>query len=210
MDGLKVRLPLGQSTDCEECLNICCAGPTSKVTLNTHDLARLLDAGYEHSIETQHQVGALGTMQDRRLVKQKRKKASLNVLSTTLSKPSMNVWESCFPTLRQDTWQTCTLLTEGRRCSIYEIWPSSCARYPVAYDAQNHLVFWAKGCRSVTRVVTPGSLATPQHMLVRAALEAYNEKIRDLILLAMCAKEVRESRLGPYLNWEALPKVLSP
>lgn len=156
---MQIMIPRGRVPDCENCLEICCTGPHSIVSLRLRDIAALIDAGLESHI-TQGGEG---------------------------------------PVLTQDKTKTCTLLTKDRLCGAYPAWPISCARYPYAVDARNKVVFYAKGCRSHEQLSFHEANPRTRN-LVQAAIDSYNERIKDILLMNFAQQELREIGLMTHIE----------
>jgi Fe-S-cluster containining protein len=183
---LKVAVPAGQAPDCESCVEICCTGPNALVSLRLRDIAALTDAGLERAIASE------------------RPAAEAKDHSWARREADGSVFHQVFPVLLRDATDTCSLLTEDRRCGAYPAWPLSCARYPYALDLQSKVVFWAKGCGSST--VLPASDAAPRvRALVRAVVDGYNERVKDAVLLALARAELGELGLLKHLRLERWP-----
>jgi Fe-S-cluster containining protein len=179
---LRIAVPKGQTPDCEECLEICCTGPNAVVSLRLRDVAALVDAGLaDHITLDRPSPPAAGD------VTWARKEAD------------GSIFHQAFPVLTRDATGTCTLLDEDRRCRAFPAWPLSCARYPYALDLQAKTIFWAKGCKSST--VLPAAEAAPcVRALVRAVVDAYNERLKDVILLHVARPELEALGLMRYVR----------
>jgi hypothetical protein len=186
---ITIRVPTGKVPDCDTCLEICCTGPNSLVSLRLQDIAALVDAGLDAHITHERQ------------------KYGLNVVNHFANAAQKNFAESVFaevfPVLTQDRTQTCLLLGEDLKCKGFPAWPISCARYPYAIDAINRVVFYAKGCESF-EVLSPYEAAGRTRYLVQAAIESYNERIKDILLLHFARDELRDMGLLKYLRLDAL------
>jgi Fe-S-cluster containining protein len=180
--SLKVMVPRGLVPDCESCLELCCTGPNAVVSLRLSDIAALVDAGKERFITHERPAPPPGTTWAR-------------------LESEWSVFTRVFPVLQRDKNGTCALLTEERQCGAYPSWPLSCARYPYALDVLNGRVFLAKGCgshRQVTLDDVPGAV----RRLVDNAARAYNERVRDVILLHVAFDELHELGLLEHLRLE--------
>jgi hypothetical protein len=166
-------------------LDVCCTGPNAIVSLRFQDIARLLDHGRASHIGF-----------DRPPPPPKpgwaRKEAEESVFARV------------FPVLTRDQTGTCTLLTADRMCGAYPSWPLSCARYPYALDLQLKVIFYAKGCGS-TLDVRPADAPVRVRSLVRAVVDAYNERIKDVLLLALAQHELRDLGLLQHVRVEQFP-----
>ena len=170
---IKIMVPAGKVPDCDTCLDICCTGPKSIVSLRLRDIAALLDAGLQQHITHE--------------------RARFAILGNS------SIFDTIFPVLAQDRTQTCTLLDENRMCGAYPHWPISCARYPYAVDALNKVVFYAKGCGS-SDLLPPYEVAERTRYLVQAAIESYNERIKDIFLIYFAKTDLEKIGLNQYLN----------
>jgi Fe-S-cluster containining protein len=179
---VKVLVPRGTIPDCESCTDICCTGPNAVVSLRLADVARLVDHGL-----------------DRFIVHDRPPPPPVKAMSWARYEMETSVFARMFPVLARDATGTCRLLDENLRCTAYPAWPVSCARYPYALDALRREVFLAKGCRShrlVTLDDAPGSVVK----LVDASVRAYNERIRDIILVHVALDELHELGLTRFLR----------
>ncbi len=181
--SVKVMVPRGLLPDCESCVDLCCTGPNAIVSLRFTDIAALKDAGLE------------GAMTHERPDVERDDKSWARL------EADWSVFHRAFPVLRRDGTGTCSLLNEDRQCGAYPSWPLSCARYPYAFDALNNRVFLAKGCQSHRQMTlddVPGSV----RLLVDNAVRAYNERVKDVILLHIAPLELHELGLLQHLQLE--------
>ena len=169
---LKVKIPQGQLPDCETCEDLCCTGPNAIVSLRLRDIAALVDARLDRFIVARSQ-------------EQKTR--------------GNDVFHDVFPVLDRDPTGTCRLLTDDRLCGAHPAWPLSCARYPYALDAQLKVVFWAEGCRSTTEIPAVDAPIRVR-ALVRAAVDGYNERIKDAVLLHTARPELEALGLLKFLD----------
>lgn len=184
---LSVEVPAGLLPDCGSCLEVCCAGPNAVVSLRLRDIAALMDAGLD---------GFIG---------QERPKEG-GAQSVSRAEADGSIFHTAFPVLRRDATGTCALLSEDRTCSAYPAWPLSCARYPYALDYLNRRVFLAKGCTSHKRVYSGNSAPIEVRELLRACVDAYNQRVRDVVLLHVALPELDDLGLLQHLS---LPKKLA-
>lgn len=181
--SVKVMVPRGLVPDCESCVDICCTGPNAVVSLRLTDIAALVDAGLE------------------RAMTHERPDREPDDKSWARLEADWSVFHRAFPVLKRDVTGTCSLLTESRTCGAYPSWPLSCARYPYAFDALNNRVFLAKGCESHREVSlddAPGGV----RRLVDNAVRAYNERVKDVILLHVALEEIHGLGLIEHLRLE--------
>lgn len=184
---LRVAVPRGQTPDCESCVEICCTGPNAIVSLRLRDIAALADAGLERFI-----VPA----SERKVVEGRAKKRA----TWARRELDESVFHRAFPVLARDHTSTCALLTDERTCGAYPAWPLSCARYPYALDLQLKTVFYAKSCAS-THVLPSSEAPVKVRELVRAVVDAYNERVKDAVLVHMARHELSELGLARHLDW---------
>jgi hypothetical protein len=181
---LKVAVPYATTPNCDDCVDLCCTGPNAIVSLRLRDIAALVDAGRESFIVPRSGDPPRESTWARR-------------------EADGSVFHQVFPVLLRDATGTCALLREDRMCGAFPSWPLSCARYPYALDLQLKTVFWAKGCASTT--VLPSSEAPLKvRELLRAVVDAYNERVKDAILLYVARRELGELGLLRFLDVSAL------
>lgn len=186
--SVKVMVPRGLIPDCESCVDICCTGPNAIVSLRLTDIAALVDAGLESAMTHERPAG------EREAASQKQK-------SWARLEADWSLFHRAFPVLKRDVTGTCSLLTAQRTCGAYPSWPLSCARYPYAFDVLNNRVFLAKGCdshRELTLDDVPGSV----RRLVDNSVRAYNERVKDVILLHVALEELAALGLVKHLQLE--------
>jgi len=180
LKDMQIAIASGVVPDCENCLEVCCAGPNSIVSLRLSDIARLVDAGLEDYIV------------------RPRLAASPRQLSQHLLS-NKNGFDQMFPTLLRDESGTCSLLGKNLSCQAYPNWPISCARYPYALDVVRHIVFFAGGCKYRKKAPSDPRAVSKARYLAHAAVECYNERIKDIIMLSFAEKELTELGLTKYL-----------
>ena len=153
---------------------ICCTGAKSRVRLRTTDIVSLVQLGHKDAIDARHALPLAGQ-----------------------AKP--HYLEKVMPHLFQDNTRTCVLLNKERLCSVYPNWPLSCARYPYAFDADNDIIFWAKGCQSPMEI-TVAEAPDGVKKLTQAAIETYNQDIRDILMLHYAKDELREAGFNQWIK----------
>lgn len=188
LGDLKVAIPQGRLPDCESCTDVCCTGPNAIVSLRLRDVAALVDAGLERFV-----------VHERRPLERKELARS----TWARREAEGSVFHRAFPILLRDDTGTCGLLTEERMCGAYPAWPLSCARYPYALDLQTKHVFWAKGCASMTMVP---AIDAPIRVraLLRSVIDAYNERVKDAVLVHVARKELEALDLARWIDWTQL------
>lgn len=178
---VKVKVPAGTLPDCAACTDVCCTGPNAIVSLRLRDIARLMDRGLAHHVVHDRPATTTGASTWARY------------------EHETSVFARMFPVLSRDATGTCRLLDEDLQCTAWPDWPLSCARYPYALDALRKEVFLAKGCRS-HRMVTLDDPPRSVVKLVDAAVESYNARITDVILLHTALEELASLGLVQHLR----------
>lgn len=185
---VSVAEPHGLAPDCDNCAFVCCTGINSEISLRLLDIAKLIDSGLQDFI-THDRIKPISL------------RTSTNSTSPARENLLNSTFGQLFPVLKRDKYGSCKLLKPDLKCGAWPNWPLSCARYPYALSVQNRAVFYAKGCRSI-KVLPYGLASTKAKALVHAALEGYNERIRDIILLHVAKKELENLGLLKYLKME--------
>ncbi len=177
LDVRQVRLlaPRGKINDCSACTDLCCIGRRSTVLLRLRDLATLIDLGRTELVTHDKPTFAPEEQQDRPALR--RHLAS-------------EAWRR-FPVLRQTTLGACAALSLAGQCTLYPHWPLSCARFPYALHADRREAFYSPRCDSFW--IRPDAEPRARAM-VAAAVDSYNERIKDAVLLAYA--EARLAELG--------------
>ena len=191
LKDIDIAAPAGRAPDCQNCFEICCTGPHAEVTLRLEDIARLKDLSLESHI-THDRILKTNYFESKKTYRELVAQES--------------IYSQVFPKLTRDASGTCKLLDAERNCSIYPNWPLSCARYPYALNAQNRVIFWAKGCQSTKRIGYKHAHPRLQKLAV-AALESYNARIRDIILLFVARDALNHLGLLEHLNLKPLEKL---
>ena len=116
--------------------------------------------------------------------------------------PELEVFEAQaslqrFPVLAQRPNGDCVFLDAQRRCSIHDVRPASCRRYPALLGDDLVSLRWATFCRSIRH--------DPEaHLeLLSAAVSHHNQKLDDLWLLEVAWAELERLGLTVYLPEEA-------
>ncbi len=187
LSELTMKVPRGLAPDCDNCTNLCCTGDNAVVSLRLVDIARLLDQGRADRMVFVERAPM--------------KKALARKRSWAKAEADDSVFASVFPTLLRDATGTCSLLTEQRTCGVYPGWPLSCARYPYALDLQLRVIFYAKGCQS-TQILPVHQAPAKMQQLARAVVDAYNERVRDVVVLAFCQPELAALGLIAHVRLE--------
>jgi Fe-S-cluster containining protein len=175
-----VAAPGGKINDCSACTDTCCVGPRSTVLLRLRDIATLIDLG-RTDLMTQ--------------TKPRFTEAELRERPALRRQVRSEAW-SVFPSLAQDSMHACRALTADGRCSLYPSWPLSCARFPYALRAEARQVFYSQRCDAFW--IRPDTGEAVRQMAV-AAVTAYNERIKDLVLLAYAPRRLTALGLMEWL-----------
>lgn len=181
---LQLDLPVGKLPDCHNCVNTCCTGPLRVVLLRLVDVAAFMDAGLVDHI----------TLDKPQFTAQE-----LAANAPLADVVNSEAWQS-MPVIRQDETRTCTLLTADNQCGAHPFWPLSCARFPYAMDILNQRIFYARGCASVQQDATRAGRKR-EGQLVDAVVEAYNQRIRDAVLLRVARPELTELGLMQHVRF---------
>ncbi|MEW5849154.1 MAG: hypothetical protein AB2A00_10075, partial [Myxococcota bacterium] len=181
---LRLDMPVGLLPDCEGCTEVCCTGPTRVVLLRLLDVAALVDAGLQDHVTQEKPTFSPSEIE---------KNPALHDMVHG------EAWRM-LPILRQDGTRSCTLLTEDNRCGAFPSWPLSCARFPYSLDVLRARVFYAGSCRSRVQDRSAEARAR-EKSLVEAVVEAYNQRIRDAVLLRVARPELEELGLGRFIRW---------
>ncbi len=177
-----VLAPPGKVNDCRSCTELCCVGRHGTVTLRLRDIATLLDIGRTDLITAQKPAFA------------KTELAGRPALRLQLAS---RAW-TLFPVLaRQGPLDACAALTPEGRCDLHPHWPLSCARFPYALHADEKEVFYSQRCDAYW--IRPDAEAHVQSM-VTAAVDCYNERVKDLVLLAYARERLAELELLDHLQ----------
>jgi hypothetical protein len=186
LEKLKVAIPTAQVPDCDNCLDLCCTGDNAVVSLRLRDIAVLMDLGRTD------------------LISHERPPPPPKDKATWARREADgSVFHAAFPVLARDATGTCRALTEERLCGLWPSWPLSCARYPYALDRRHGVIFYAAGCRS-TRIAPVSEAPVAVRGLVRAVVDAYNERLRDVLLLAFAREDLRARGLLQWVREDRL------
>ncbi len=167
---------------CSACTNNCCIGKRNTVSLRLVDITTLMDIGRTD------------------LIKKEKPKFSDADLVTSKARARFAASDSfkVFPVLAQDDRERCMALDANNRCSIYPAWPTSCARFPYALDLDAKELFYSPRCPSFDIVQ---STSEPRvKTMIDATLAAYNERIRDFVLLDYAFVELERLGITEHLN----------
>ena len=173
----------GAVPDCRRCPNNCCRGYGSVVSLRLCDVARLMD---------------LGRTDLMRKGKPRFPRSFLEERPSLRPVMESSLWRS-LPVLHQTgPERRCAALTSELRCSLHPHWPWSCARFPYTLAADNRRIVWGSRCPVQKRQPDPERAQE----LASAVLSAYNQRIRDAVLLAHARPQLIELGMGSWLTAE--------
>ena len=180
-EKVQIIAPKFKVNECASCTDNCCVGPHSTVLLRLHDIATLMDIGRTDLMTHQKPTFSQQTLSARQALK----------LQTSSSD-----WKS-FPVLKQNSFHACAALDTDGKCTLFPYWPSACARFPYALDAENLEVFYSRRCDSFW--VRPDA-EEEVHAMRKAAVAAYNSRIKDQLILAFAEKELEDLGLTRFLQ----------
>jgi Fe-S-cluster containining protein len=180
LEDLEMRVPDGMVPDCASCQDTCCRGPQNTISLRLEDVARLVDAELEWAITTEKP-----TYSD----EMRERYASLRTIER------LDTYRF-FPVLKRKPDGTCIFLDDAGRCSIHELRPLRCRRFPYRLDDALTGIDYSPACRFPRHDGTPGQTRE----LAQAAVDTYNAKIRDLVMLEYGRDALERLDLMRYLT----------
>jgi len=185
LDPARVRLaaPPGKVNDCAACTDNCCIGPRAAVLLRLRDIATLVDLGREELVS---------------LAKPTFSSDELATRPALARQVDSRAWQ-VFPVLAQNRFHACRALTEDGRCSLYPHWPLSCARFPYALHLDSREVFYSRRCDAYW-IRNDGAAGARVEVMKRAAVAAYNERVKDLVLLEYARPALEALGLTRFLR----------
>ncbi len=176
------KVPTGTIPDCARCKDICCRGLENVVSLRLCDVATLIDVGRTELMTREKPVFPPELLH---------KRPGLRALEHS------ELWQ-ILPVLRQvGADRHCAALTPELKCALYPNWPSSCERFPYTLSMVRRQVRWGTRCPSQERSPTHKARSKT---LFRAAITAYNERIRDAVLLTHARPELDALGIGAWLS----------
>ena len=169
--NLRSNVEPGRVPDCARCTESCCVAP-HVVRLRLTDVARLIDAELQWAVV----------------------QASLQTRLPIVDADTSDGFHP-LPVLAMNENGRCVFLDDDDRCSIYPIRPIVCRRYPyrIAHDLQT--IAYATGCRFDRH---DGGEAQTE-ALEAAAIESYNARLADLLLVELAPEAVRALGLERFL-----------
>ena len=184
-DQVPIIGPRGKVNDCQSCTDICCVGAQATVLLRLRDIATL------------HDIGRADLMTD---TKPHFSPAQLAERPALRRQVESHAWD-IFPVLKKDSMGACQALTRAGKCSLYPHWPLACARFPYALHLSDEEVFFSQRCQSFW---IHKSRHREAQSMAAAAVASYNERIKDLVILAYAREEVAALGLLQYLQTGSL------
>lgn len=175
-----VLAPHGKINDCTGCTELCCVGPRNTVLLRLKDIATLIDID-RTELMTQD-------------------KPRFND-SELLANPALRLQVASedwvrFPVLAKNSFGACEALASDGRCTLYPHWPLACGRFPYALDIDAREITYSRRCRSFW--IRPDGAERAQQMAV-GAVAAYNERIKDRVLLSYAPERLEHLGLLKFL-----------
>ncbi len=176
------RVAAGTIPDCPNCTNICCAGLENVVSLRLRDIARLIDLD-RTDLMTKKKPNFPASMLAER--------PGLGELVAS------ELWRT-LPVLRQTgDLKVCAALSKRLTCTLYPHWPLSCERFPYSLSVVRRQVTWGSRCPSEKRDPT---FEPRRRALFQAALDAYDERVKDAVLLTHARPALDELGIGAWLT----------
>lgn len=177
------KIPKGTIPDCPTCTNICCAGLENVVSLRLVDVAMLIDLDRTDLMQKQKPNFPAWMLDER---------PGLHQLVAS------ELWRA-LPVMRQmgDLNVCAALDTDTLQCSLHPNWPTSCERFPYSLDAVRRQVTWGQRCPVKT---TSTRFEARSRALFQAAVSAYNERVRDAVLLAHARPALEEMGIGAWIT----------
>jgi hypothetical protein len=178
------KIPKGTIPDCAACDDICCAGVENVVSLRLRDVAVFLDLDRTDLMTKNKPRFPEKMLQSRPMLRE--------LMGSEL-------WLA-LPVLRQvGDHRICIALTPDLRCSLHPYWPTSCERFPYSLNAVRKQVHWGTRC--------PSKQISHEHeqrseQMFRASIDAYNERVKDAVLLAHAKDELDGLGLGAWITAE--------
>jgi len=186
------QIPKGTVPDCPSCDDICCRGIENVVSLRLRDIAVFIDINRVDLMTTTKPRFPPSMIQTR--------PAMYELMGSEL-------WLT-LPVLRQvGEHRICAALNQDMTCSLYPHWPLSCERFPYTLNAVRKQVLWGTRCASKKRTK---EFEARSKDLFQGAVDTYNERIRDAVLLAHARKELDEIGIGQFLSDPKKPEFENP
>jgi Fe-S-cluster containining protein len=180
--ALPIVAPPGKVNDCGSCTENCCVGPESTVVLTFLDIATLIDIG-RTDLMTQD-------------------KPPLEADTPARARTLRSLHWQRFPVLKKKAGACAALSVEGR-CTLHPHWPLSCARFPYALHADLQDIYYSPRCDAFW-IRADGEPRAQQ--MATAAVLAYNQRIKDILMLAFAQERLTALGLMQYLQ-ESSPRL---
>ncbi|MBK8011475.1 MAG: hypothetical protein IPK13_08995 [Deltaproteobacteria bacterium] len=180
--SIKNEIPAGQVPDCARCEDICCMGIENIVSLRLVDIARLMDIGRTDLISRKKPLFPRSMLQER---------PALQELVAS------ELWQT-LPILKQNVLgghHVCAALRADMQCALYPNWPTSCERFPYTLVGRRRIV-WGRRCPSKK---TSEAFKARSGELFVGAIDTYNERIKDAVLLWHARKDLEDLGIGAWL-----------
>ncbi|MBI5508619.1 MAG: YkgJ family cysteine cluster protein [Deltaproteobacteria bacterium] len=181
LEAMTMVPPPGKVNHCAACLDNCCIGKHASVPLRLRDIATLIDVG-----RTDLMTHARPAFADAELAERPALRRQLGSAAWAI-----------FPRLRQTRYYACLALSTAGQCTLYPHWPLSCARFPYALDVGGREIFYSRRCDAFWVRPSARERATA---MAAGAVAAYNETIKDFILLSYARAALQELGLAQYLR----------
>lgn len=176
------RVPPATVPDCARCSQVCCAGLENTVSLRLKDIATLMDLGRTDLISKKKPNFPAWMLRERPHLAE--------LIASELFRT--------LPVIRQDpASRICAALSKDIRCTLYPHWPTSCERFPYTLSAVRREVQWGRRCPEKKR--SP-EFAERSRELFAASVAAYNERVRDAVLLAHARRKLDTLGIGAFLT----------
>ena len=176
------RVPDATIPDCPNCTNICCAGLENVVSLRLKDVAQLIDVGRTDLMTKQKPNFPADMLAER---------PGLRELVGS------ELWRT-LPVLRQSgDMRVCSALGKDLKCTLYPHWPLSCERFPYSLSVMRRQVTWGSRCPSKKQ---DPAFESRRRELFKASLNAYDERVKDAVLLAHARKSLDKIGIGEWLT----------
>lgn len=176
------RIPLGMVPDCPKCQDICCAGIENVVSLRLSDIAMLIDIEQTALISRKKPRFPASMLDERPMLREM---------------VASQLWRT-LPVMKQlGQDRLCAALTPELSCGLHPHWPLSCERFPYSLIAARREIVWGSRCASKKMT----SEAVPRSAEMRtAAIDVYNERIKDAVLLAHARPELEKLGIAQFLT----------
>lgn len=178
---VRVEGPRFGVSKCSVCTDNCCIGKRNTVSLRLVDIATLVDVGRTDLIR-----------RDKPAISESER------ISSARARFLASDAYKLFPVLRQDDRDRCVALDDRNRCTLRPHWPLSCARFPYSLDLDAKEIFYSPRCPSYDIVETKEEPRVKT--MIDATLGAYNERIRDFVLVEMAPRGLERIGLLEWLN----------